>query len=305
MPASPVAYPLGPPTVSGTLITIDELLAQPTRITRDIADIAQQRMFTDRIFTPAGNIQGGAVLFEQPNAVLSDLYAERDVQEVAPGAVFPLMTFLRGQPMVARPRKIGGKWYVTREARLRNDTALLARYIRQTGNTIIHKTDQMALAELDAVATAQTRFRTGQSWSTAAAVTQLNRSGINLPLADIIAAQNAVDLEERGVVLNGIVLHPNDNASLVQVYGADNVDSVLASAGITERFVSPRQTAGRARLYAAGMVGEWRNEFPLTEEVEAEGVADGGRQRTWYQWSISPSMYVTDPYAYMEIRGIA
>jgi hypothetical protein len=69
--------------------------------------------------------------------------------------------------------------------------------------------------------------------------------------------------------------------------------------------VTPRYTAGRALLFESGAVGEWRNEFPLEEETEWEGVASGGRQRWWYQWSISPLFLVDNPYALLEIRGIA
>jgi hypothetical protein len=62
VPSAPTAYPLGPPTISGNQITVDELLNQPERITRDIADLAMQRFYMDRVFTAGGGVNGGAVL---------------------------------------------------------------------------------------------------------------------------------------------------------------------------------------------------------------------------------------------------
>jgi hypothetical protein len=305
MPDSPVAYPLGPPSISGNAITVDEALNDPTRITRDVADLTMQRFFLDRIFTPGGDISGGAILFERPNPLATDLWADRDVKEVAPGDEFPLLTFSRGVPMVARPRKIGGKWFVTKEARKRNNQALLTRYMRQTANTLRRRLELMGLAELSAVITAEARFRTGTSWSAYAALTTANRTGTSGPVADILATNLAIDLEERGNELTGAIFHPNQWASLAQIYGAENVSAVLTNIGLTEWFVTPRATAGTVLLYSPGQVGEWRNEFPLDEEVDVEVVAAGGRQRTWYQWSISPSFVVQDQFTLMELRGVA
>jgi hypothetical protein len=305
MPPAPLVFPLDAPSVSGNQITVDEALNNPTRITRDIADLSTQRLgMVARIFQPSGGVDGGAILFERPNPLATDLYSDRDVKEVAPGREFPLLSFSRGVPMVARPRKIGGKWFVTREARKRNDTALLTRYMRQTANTITRRIENMGMAELSAVVTAESRFRSGTSWGAFAALTTANRTGTTGPVADILATRLAIDLEERGNDVTGIILHPNQVMSIAQAYPDLTLDQVLATAGINQSFVTPRQTAGVATLYSPG-VGQWRNEFPLMEETEDEGVASGGRQRTWYQWSISPTFFVHDQFQLMELRGIA
>jgi hypothetical protein len=302
MASSPVAVPLGPPTVSGTLITVDEALRQPNIITRDIARLAQQQFFADRVFSNAGDVQGGAVLVELPNPIATDLYAERGVQEVAPGEEFPNMTFLRGVPIVVKPRKIGGQWYVTKEAVKRNDVRLMANAMTQTANTIALTLDSMAVAVLQAAISANSRtFSTTQSWATAAGVTYLNRSGTNQALSDLLAAVTSINLEQRGHILNSALIHPNQNLSLQQEYGPSGIGEALASAGITNYFVSPRVTAGTVILYEEGAVGGWATEFPLTEEVEYERKT----QRTWYQWSVSPVMYVDDPYALLQLTGVA
>lgn len=302
MPDSPVAYPLGPPVIVGNTITVDEALQNPERITRDVATLAMQNFYMDRIFSAGGGVQGGAVLYERPNPLATDLYADREIKEVAPGEEFPLLTFSRGVPLVARPRKIGGKWFVTKEARLRNDTRLLTRYMRQTGNTIRRRIENLGLTELSAVVTAESRFRVGTSWSTFAGTATEVRTGTTGPVADILAAMTQIDLEERGNMLSGVIMHPNQALSIMQAYPDDGVAAILANVGITEFYVTQRATPGTVLLYEPGNVGVWRNEFPLAEEVWADGE---GRQRTWYQWSISPLFAVDNQFAILEIRGTA
>jgi hypothetical protein len=309
----PSAYPLDPPTISGTLITIDELLEEPERITRDVADIAMERFYMDRVFTVGGGLTSGSVLFERPNPLATDLYGEREPKEVAPGAVFPLQTFARGVPMLARPKKIGNKWPVTKEAIKRNNTRYIARQITQTANTIRRRIENMGIAELQAVVTATTRFMNGTDWSAYAGTAWNSRVGTSGPTADIMAAWAAVDLEQRGHNLDSIILHTTNamealqafpGMTLAQIFG-QALDPMGSATSINNVFVTPRYTLGRALLYESGQVGEWRNEFPLEEETEWEGPASTtGAQRWWYQWSISPMFFVDDQFSMMELRGL-
>src|SRR3954449_7556133 len=98
VPAS-VAHPLGPPTISGTLVTVDTMLNQPTRVTRMIMDLSLQRFIADRVFASGGGVTGGAVIYDQ--ATQNWLYADRDVQRVSPGGQFPLVTGSRPTPQLA------------------------------------------------------------------------------------------------------------------------------------------------------------------------------------------------------------
>lgn len=308
-------YPLDAPTISGNTITVDELLNEPDRITRDIADLTMQRFYMDRIFRTGGGVNGGAVLFERPNPINTDLYGEREPKEVAPAGEFPLQTFTRGVPLVARPRKIGNKWFVTKEAAKRNDASQLRNNMVATANTIRRRVENMGLAELAAVVTAETRFRTGTSWATFAGLTETTRTYTTGPVADVMAALAQADTEERGIEFNSILLHPNEAMKARQAFPGQTLAQIFSQgddptgqgqqSGIRNVYVTPRHAAGVATVFDDGMVGEWRNEFPLEEETEWEGVASGGRQRWWYQWSISPMFVVTNQFAILEIRGIA
>lgn len=301
-PGSPTTYPLDAPVIDGTEITMDQYLQQPVFVTRKIAQLAMQKMYANRIFSPGPEVVGGAVLFERPNPLLTDLYAGRDLQEMAPGTEAPVLTFNRGVPMVTTPREIGGKMEFTKQEQKRNNPILIENAITQAGNTLIRKVETMALAELNAVIASETRTTSGQSWSAAAAEQQAMVTKSSQPLADFLAAQTFIELEERGHTLNGAILHPTDWLNLSNVYGVANVGNVLESAGITEYYVTPRQTQGKVKLYEAGQVGLWSNEFPLDQTSEIDLKRD---KLWWYEWTISPLFAVTDQYAMVEMDGIS
>jgi hypothetical protein len=297
---SPVMYPLDPVSVSGTQITLDQYVEQPTVITRAIADLTTQHLYAHKIFSPGPDVTGGAILFERPNPLLTDLYAERRSQEVAPGAEFPINRFVRGVPMVARPRKIGDKFQVTKEDKKRNNPSLILRAIQQNANTLARDLEIMALSELSAVITAESRTHAGHSWSSQLAKTMLETTHVGQPLADLSDAKTIVEEEERGKVLNGAIMHPNEWLNLSKYYGAADIAEALKAIGIQEWFVTMRQTKGKVKLYEAGGVGDWATEFPLEEDEWEEKPT----QSWWYQWSVSPAFAVTDQFTLLEVTGV-
>jgi hypothetical protein len=297
---SPVTFPLDPVSVTGTEITLDQYVNAPTVITRSIAEYSQLRMYAHKVFSPGPGVTGGAILFERPNPLLTDIFAARRTQEVAPGAQFPVQAFLRGVPMVARPRKIGERFQVTKEEKLRNNAQLVINAITQAGNTLLRDIETMALGELNAVIAAETRTVAGQSWTSAAEVTFSTKTAKNQPLTDLVNAQVTIDVEERGHVLNAAIIHPLDWANLVTIYGASNVESVLGSVGITAYTITPRQLRGKVKLYEQGRVGVWSNEFPLDQAFWEEKETESW----WYQWSVSPTFAVTDQFAMIELTGV-
>jgi hypothetical protein len=302
MPAAPLTYPLGAPSVSGTTVTVDVLLNNPTVITRDIARLADANFFASKVFSDAGGVEGGAVLYELPPTTATDLYAAGAIQEVAPGEEFPTNSFNRGVPVLSKPRKLGTKWEITKEAKKRNNTRVVARSMTQTANTIALTLDAMALAVMNTAITANSRTVAGQSWATAAGVTNLNTSGTNHPVSDIVGVQTVLEGEERGYQVDSIILNPAQKLSLTQIAirQGTTIDAILAAAGINNWTSSKRVTAGTAILYAAGQVGGWANEFPLIGVI----YYDDKTESWWYQWSVSPVMFVDNPYALYRLTGL-
>lgn len=302
MPAAPVTFPLGPATVSGNKITVDEMLRNPTRITRDVARLADKQFFASRVFSAGPNVQGGTVLYELPPTTATDLFATRGFQEVTPGAEAPILDFQRGVPMATVPREIAGKWFITRKARIRNDGRAVQRAITQTANTLAIQLDAMAMAILNAAVSTYSRTSAGQSWATAASTTMTTRSGTNVPAADIINVQQLVDDEERAHNLNSIIVHPTQYSALAKLALAtgQSVEQMLGAVGITTVIKSRRQTAGTALLFEAGAVGFWANEEPL----RATTWEDNDPEQTWYRWAVSPAVAVDDPYAMIQLTGL-
>lgn len=296
-----VQNPLGPPTVSGTTITVDFLLQNPTRVTRIVADLVMSNFFLDRVFTTGGEVTGGAVLYDQPIAF--DVYTDRDVERVEPGEEFPLLTGLRSAPLVAQVEKFGGKFPVTDEAKRRNSMTRMTNQMRRVANTIVRKMNQRGLAELAAAISANSRTASSVSWSAAMALTFTTSAPATRPARSFTAAQRETETNEMGYSYDTLIINPVEAESLRTVY-ADTLDKVLSDNGITDLIVTPRKTAGSAYLLAGGMVGEMRLEEPLRTISEREG-APLLREQTWIQSAVNPVMYVTDPFAIIEITGIA
>ena len=300
MPAAAVPHPLGPPTVSGTNITVDTMLTQATRVTRMIMDLTLQRFVADRVFANAGGVMGGAVVFDQ--ATLNELYATRDVERVEPGAEVPIITSDRTQPQVAPVEKWGGKVWVSDEARERNNVAAFTNQVRQLSNTLVRRINARAIEVLEASITASGQTTVGRNWSTASDVgpDASTTTRQNLPMRDFALAQKLADVQELGVNIDLWLLNPQEYMNLVVLYGAAGLGRVLQDIGISV-YASNRVTAGTAYALASGQVGEMRIEKPLSTESWREP----NRERTWVQSTVRPVMYVTNPYAVIKFTGLA
>jgi hypothetical protein len=294
-----VAHPLGPPTVTTTFINVDLALQQPTRTTRTLMDLTLQRFFVDRVFTSAGGVSGGAVIYDELQA--NDLYLLRDVQRVAPGAEFPLITSERRVPKVATVEKWGGKFFITDEARDRNNVSEYTRQVRQLANTIVRKINQLGVFTLDtAINAAPARTFIGNNWTT---VVTTGSSASNAPLwpaRDFSKAQMIAEQEEMGMVYDLWIINPQEYLNLATIYGPD-LNDLLASVGV-ELYVTNRVAAGTAYVVASGQVGEMRVEQPLATETWRDG---DGRQMTWIQSSVRPLMFVDNRFAVLKATGLA
>lgn len=299
--ADPVTNPLGPPTVTGTTVTVDLLLNNPTRVTRVVADLVMANFYLDRIFASGGEVQGGAVLYDQ--GTLLDNYTDRDVERIEPGTEAPIVTGVRGAPKTAQVEKFGGKFPVTNEARRRNNLSRINNQMRRLSNTIVRKMHQRGLAELAAAIAEFSRTATGTSWLDAMSLTNTTTSPALRPTRDLAAAQRESENNELGYSYDTLIVNPQEAEALRVVYDQE-LDNVLSDNGITDLISTPRKAAGSAYLLAGGQVGEIRLEEPLRTTVTPEG-APLLREQDWVQSLVNPVMYVTDPYAILEITALA
>ncbi|OBK92381.1 hypothetical protein A5646_03510 [Mycobacterium sp. 1245499.0] len=293
-------YPLAAPTLSGTVISIDLMLQEPTRVTRYLSDLMLKGYFANRIFTNAGGVSGGAVLYDQ--LTTNDLFPTRDVQNVEPGAEFPVVTFDRLQPLLAQVEKFGGKFFVTDEARDRNNPQMLQQGSQKLANAMFRGIHQRALAVLDAQITAlSTNAQTlvGHNWNAVVTAGTSATSASGYPAADFAAVQLLADQKELGVQFDLWIVNPAQLAAIKVLYGS-TWDDVLRSWGIS-MIASNLVTAGTAYVVAEGQVGEQRLEKPLGTETWREQATE----RTWVQSSVRPVFYVTNPYSVAKVTGLA
>ncbi|MBD8218207.1 hypothetical protein IFU40_06115 [Microbacterium sp. CFBP 13617] len=297
--ANATAYPFAAPSVNGSTITVETMLNQPTRITRYMSDIALRNYISPLIFATPGGVSGGAVIYDQ--LTLNDLFPTRDVQEVAPGAEFPNLTSEDGEPKVAAVEKHGGKYFVTDEARDRNDSGKIQRESRKQMNAMVRRQDARSIAILDA-ALAQFPSQTvvASNWNNVVTGGVSQTNAALWPASDIARVQGLADTQELGVQIDTLIVNPMQAVQLSIVYG-DNLNDVLANAGVENLRASNRVAAGTAFALAAQQPGEMRPEKPLSTETWREP----GSQRTWVQTDARFVSFVTDPYSVFKLTGLA
>jgi hypothetical protein len=296
--SNPAAYPLAAPTVAGSTITVETMLNQPTRITRYLSDLTLRNYVAPLFFSSPGGISGGAVIYDQ--LTLNDLFPTRDVQEVAPGAEFPLVTSENGEPKVASVEKHGGKFFVTDEARDRNDQGVIQREGRKLINAMIRRQDARAVAIVDAsLSGLASQNVVGLNWGSVVTGGAAQSNASAWPAADFAKVQLLADTQELGVEIDTWVLNPAQYAQLQLVYGS-GFAAVADSYGLT--FASSnRVAAGTAYALEAGQPGEQRFEKQLATETWREPDS----QRTWVQTDARFAQYVTNPYSVFKITGLA
>jgi len=296
-----VYNPIAPPTLSpdGLSITVDFALQNATQvITPLIIDITLQRFFVDRVFANGGGVTGGAVIYNEVAG--NDAYAERDVQEIAPGEEFPLITFQRRGRNVALVHKYGGKFAVTWEARDRNDATQYQNAIRQLSNTLVRKINQAGVAILTAYVAANSRSVTGANWTTVVTGGSAQSNHTLWPAHDFGKADLVAEQEELGMEYNLWIMNPQEYANLVSIYG-DSLNGVLSGFGI-DIFVTNRVAAGTAYVVAQNQVGELRVEDPLRTRTWDDG---DGIEQTWVQSGVRILMFANNPFAVLQFTGLA
>lgn len=291
-------HPFAAPTVSGTTMTVEMYLNQPTRVTRMIQDLTLQRFMADRVFASAGGVTGGAVVYDE--ATENELYTEDDVERVAPGGEFPIVGSELSTPKIAEVEKWGGKVFILDETRDRNNSTTFANKMRQLANTQVRKINQRAIEVLNASITASSQTFTGRNWTTVVTGGS-SQSVANLwPLRDFALAVEMAEVDELGVVYDLVIMNPQEYTSLILIYGADGLPDVLKAMGLSI-YVTNRQPAGKVKYVSERQVGEMRVEKPLGTETWR----DPDHERTFVQSSVRPVMYVTNPFAVLESTGHA
>lgn len=309
MPRNPSQNPLGPPTVDGTEITVDQWLNSPTRVSRAMADmvVTAEDFFLDRVFSTLSNVQGGSVLYDP--VLANSLYSDRAVQEIEPGMEYPILTSSRGEPKVARVKKFGGQIYITDEARKRNNSVVWDRETRKLSNTLVLQLNSIGMAVLDAAIadtdreTGGRRTAAGQAWVSALRVRASDATIAGLPTQDFAAIRRKAYEERQGIVFDTVIVNPQEDETLELLYGdrPNGLAGVLARFGITTKVVSSYQRAGQAKFVASRQVGGYGAEEPISTEIWRTQ----GRDRTDLKIRALPVVWADNRWAVWELTGLA
>ena len=290
-------HPFSTPTVDGADVTVDYMLDTPNIITNIVMDLTLRKFIAEYLFRSTGEVAGGAILYTEVEE--NQTYADRDVQEIAPGQEFPIITHERQEVLVEKVRKWGGRFFVTDEARKRNRMDQMDQKIQQTANTIVRKQNAIAVGKMGtAVKTAQTFV--GNNWSSGSAAYHPDF----LPIADFGKIEAIAEKTELGVVFDTLLLNPDQMADLkvhLNVGKGGLFRETLRDFGFDDAISSPRVTAGIGYAVQRGQLGVVGLEEPLTTTT----YRDEARQVTWVNVYVIPAYAVTNPFAIVKINSLA
>lgn len=287
-------HPLAPPVpnADGT-VTVDTLLKNPTRVTRQLVNLTAQRFIADRVFTSGGGVTGGAVIYDVNSA--ANLYVGRDVEEVTPGAEFPIVTGERLVPNVALVRKYGGKIFIVDEAKDRNDIASYNREVQKLANTIVRKINRIAVAVLQA---AGVPTMSSINWASSPNPNSPTADLSLTPWATFVSVANRPTADVLGITYNLVLLNSQEVMRLEMLYGP-SLPALLQSAGMSI-YKTDDIPKGEGWWVSEGDAGQMRTEKALSSETWREEKTE----RTWTQSSVRPVMFVDNPEAVVRVTGI-
>jgi hypothetical protein len=298
---SPVAAPLGAPTVSGTLVTVDDLLNPVTEIPETIRELsaANEGYFAEEIFsTPGYSVQGGAVLYTPSGPDDHFLDPNQGLAPRAPGAEAPRLGINRKGRLVAPVESWSGSIEVYDETRRRNDVRAVTRALTRAANSFADILQSRAIATLDAFVTASSRTVVGTNWGVARPNGVPDADPLTLPQRDfaLVMAQFAAD--KTGIRPDVLILNQDDAFYLDTIYG-EKLQALLDRYRLRLR-VSPHKTSGTADFVKAGEVGQIAFEKPFDTELTREGT----RKTDVYTMEATPVFVADEAAAILRVTGI-
>jgi hypothetical protein len=301
----PVTQPLGPATISGTTITVDRLVNNPTIIPAIIRSLVAANIgyFADKVFdSPGIPVQGGAVVYEPtlPNELF--LPAEQSIAPRAPGAEAPRVGATRGEPKIAFPESWSGSLEITDEAKERNQAFAIQRQMTQIANTFVNVFHKRAIEVLDAFASSASREKANKTnWAEAHSTGVINSDPAKLPATDFAYVMQLFAEDEAGMLPKYLLLNPVDAFNLQVNYGQTpgSLAALLDFWGL-ELIVSPRVTSGTAYFIAEKGIGPILYEQPLTQETERIAT----RKTTVTVMEARPVFIGLDATAFLKLTGL-
>ena len=142
-----LAYPAGAPSTTGTLLTVDRMLKNPTFLAKRILPPNTQ-FLSELLFRPS-TTDSGAVIYAEGS--VDNIYPSRgDVQQIEPGGAYPMVDVDETGDKVALSTKYGAGFYVYDEAKKRNSTDVVAKGNMKVRNALLRQDAARCLTAFDA-----------------------------------------------------------------------------------------------------------------------------------------------------------
>lgn len=305
---------------SGANLTVEALLKQPVRISRDLVNLVSKRLVADRLFvhgTP-DQVRGGAMQYQLSESI----YLDTDVtEEIAAGADWPRTSWTEAV-LAELVHQYGLEVLITNLMIRRHQMDQVTRAERKLANNLVRFIDTKAFALLEDSTKGQNTQTSAAAWTIA---------GTDI-IAEVAKAQEAIETVDNGYsgfdgatmvmhtskrddLLNNTVLRaalPREDKS-----GQIQTGMMAPFLGLREILFSSRITSTKAIIIDTGVAGTIADEPPdssegffaydpgpgfspiyvkVYEHPESKGqVVAAGR------W---PAMALTDPKAITIISGI-
>ena len=306
-------YPPAPATLSGDLLTINRMLANPAVINRRLKELTNIQFVADRLLLNKYRSSGGAVSYEindQP------LFTTRSITAVSPGAEYPRALPQSGTAALAQVKKWGQATELTDE-RIKRSVPMgnaIDWALRIVINTLIQKIDRLTIAAI-ASAVNSTPVSATAAWSA---------NGATI-LRDLELAKAAIDGQEMGYRADTVLMTNTKYAYMVSddkiatlrrrettdnpVYGG-TIETIDGLKVITTPLANMPGGTDTVWVLDSQALGG------LADEVEVDpgyATADNGVQvqtrrvaerDVWHMWARRITVpLVTDPLAARQISG--
>jgi hypothetical protein len=307
------AYPPAPASLSGDLLTINRMLANPAVIQRRLRALTDIQFVADRLLLNKYRSSGGAVSYEindQP------LFTNRSITAVSPGSEYPRALPQSGTAALAQVKKWGQATELTDE-RIKRSVPMGSAVdwaLRIVINTLIQKIDRLTLAAIASAVNA-TPISAGAAWNTSNATI----------LRDLELARAAIDGQEMGYKADTVLMTNTKYAYMVSddkiatLRRRETTDNPIYG-GTVESIDGLKVITTPVANMPGGVDGIWVLDSQalggLADETELDpgyATADNGVQvqtrrvaerDVWHMWARRITVpVITDPLAARQITG--
>jgi len=306
MPTTVAGLPVGAVNVSGSDITVSQLLQNPRLIEQRIGEATALSYWADRILPNVGAPGGGVVIYEEWKPEYATL--SRKAEPLAPDAEVPLAGTQEGDYKIARVEADGLGYTITREQENRNQRFVLDRKDRALANSIADKFNARAVATVTTAIAASARTFASFDWSAIVTDGSTPTPKSSWPHSTIALLKARQRQQRVPFAYDGMLAHPLDVWRLATIYQLDGVDlptlaGLAGKVGLSEVISDNTGLVphGQPILYASSGAGGTVWEEPVMTEV----IPEPRRRRKVVQATGTAGYFVDNPYGVLQLTGTA